>query len=459
MRAQGVTSRTHAIVIGGGIAGLVTARVLLKHYERVTVIERDHYPEEPVFRPGVPQGRHVHTILLRGQRVLEDLFPALKSKLLVQGAIERDYAEGIFYYGAPVAHTVPPVLVGWNASRVLLEWQIRQELVPFEQIHFLEGQEVIGLVEEKEQHRIVGVRVRERKPRVPGEEEHVTDLQADLVVDASGRDSHAPQWLQMLGHASPEETTINTYLGYATRAYEPVASIQHDWKSIAIQATTEQRRGGVLMVVEGGQWMIVLAGVNKDYPPTDDEGFLAFAKSLPDTSLYEAMKEATPISPIYSYRRTENRWRHFERLQRQPEGFLVLGDAACCFNPIYGQGMTVAILEAQVLDACLKKTQRQLTRTFQRKVARVIAGPWQLATMSDAPSTNNVQAKGSSRLLQRYVERVIALLPKDPKVFLTFLEVLNMLRSPLALFHPAILIKVLTTTGVAATQGRSEDLE
>ncbi|GHO57751.1 hypothetical protein [Ktedonobacter robiniae] len=197
------------------------------------------------------------------------------------------------------------------------------------------------------------------------------------------------------------------------------------------------------MAIEGNRWMVVLAGTKKDYPSTREDEFLAFARSLPDATLYETIKEATPISPIYGYRRTANRIRHFEQLKRYPEQFLVLGDAACCFNPIYGQGRTVAALEALMLDVCLGKYRRQqgFAHRFQRKVAHAIATPWQLATAAALPETKE---NLTGRVSRWYLERLISLLPTDQAIWLIFLEVIHMLRSPLALMHPRIVASVLT---------------
>lgn len=427
--------RNRALVIGGGIAGLLAARVLVKHFHHVTLVERDHYPRDPIFRPGVPQGRQVHTLLLRGQHTLEALFPGLGKKLLAHGAIAHDYGnESLYYYGGRCPDIPSALLQGWASSRLLLEWQIRQELLGYKSLRFMEGYEVVGLVGSADKKSVTGVRVRERNS-TPPESREINQITAELVVDASGSSSLSPRWLEELGYDAPKETVVDTSLGYATRFYMPPAQ-QNDWKLIGIQGTQQSRRGGVLMTVEGNRWMVVLAGSNKDYPPTKEDEFLSFARSLPDATLYETIKEATPISPIYGYRRAANRIRHFEQVKRYPEQFLVLGDAACCFNPIYGQGMTVAALEALALDACLRKYRKQkgFARYFQGKVAHVIATPWQLATASDLPVKN---------MSRWYLEGLIALLPTDQAMWQTFLEVIHMLRTPLALAHPTIFAKVL----------------
>ncbi|GCE23263.1 hypothetical protein KDK_70630 [Dictyobacter kobayashii] len=440
---------THAIVIGGGIAGLLTTRVLLKHFDQVTLIERDHYPQEPVFRPGVPQGRQGHTLLLQGQHIIEALFPGIQEKLIAHGAIDHNYGSGtLYYYGERCPRLAPTIWgQGWNSTRLLLEWQIHQELMIYDHLHIMEGFEVVHLLFDQSKETVCGVQFRERNHNKP-EDNILQELKADLVVDASGSTSHAPEWLKDLGYETPQETEINTHLGYATRLYEPPGTHQEDWwKFIAIQST-QSKRGGVLMDVEGGKWLVILAGSQKDYPPTQDTEYLEFAHSLPDQVLYESIKNARPISPIYGYRRTANRMRHFERLKRQPENFIVIGDGVCSFNPIYGQGMTVAALEAQALDTSLPSWQRKrkgFAHQFQRKIARLLVSPWLLATVADVPASEKQGV--IAKLSQWYLDRLIMLLPRDPYALRAFLKVLHMVKTPLALAHPRIIAKILLQKG------------
>ena len=434
MKLLSNTKKGHALVIGGGIAGLLATRVLADFYAQVTLIERDSYPEFPEFRPGAPQGRHVHTMLLKGQQVIEQLFPGIQEKLLASGAIERIYgAESLYFYGGGRCPKLPPVLRGWNCSRLLLEYVLRQEVRALPGVQIIEGKEVLHLIADSGV--VCGVQYRERDSNAlanPGQ-----DMRADLVVDASGVESHIDEWLQEIGYKQPLEDVVDAHLGYATRWYLSPNDWQ-GWKGIVIQGVPQQRRAGTLMEVEGGRWMVVLAGSGGDYPPTDEEGFHSFAESLLDPALIEAIRAAQPISPIYGYRRTANRLRRFNKLSHLPAGLIVLGDALCAFNPAYGQGMTVATLEVKALHSCLRSHSSRvgLPRAFYKNAARVIAFPWRLAAGAD--STINDQPKGF-----RYNENLIALLAHDPKVLLTFLKVIHMLQSPLSLFSPLIASKVI----------------
>src|SRR5579883_2456578 len=258
--SRGESQRTHAIVIGGGIAGLLAARVLLKHFERVTILERDRYPEKPVVRAGVPQGRHAHLMLLRGQQALETLFPGLQATLFAQGAAERVYgAEGegasLYFYGGRCPQ-IPPVLRGWNCSRPFLEWHIRQKLVQEARLHIVEGHEVVHLLASGAEHAIGGVQFHARTSSFP---KVIQELRADLVVDASGTSSRVATWLPELGNAPPRACTIDICINYATCMDCPAE--QSPWKEIAVQTTTQPGRpAGALMEIENGRWLVSITG-------------------------------------------------------------------------------------------------------------------------------------------------------------------------------------------------------
>jgi 2-polyprenyl-6-methoxyphenol hydroxylase-like FAD-dependent oxidoreductase len=443
----------HAIVIGGSMAGLLAARVLADHYDRVTVIERDRFPTEPVFRPGVPQGRHVHVLLLRGQAILEQLFPGLQDELAALGAPLLDWtADCRLMNFAGWMPRFASGLTTHTASRLLLEWVVRQRLEAYSQIRWLEAHEAVGLVAGADASRVAGVRLRRRDAAEPPDARAAEELRADLVVDASGRDSHAPEWLETLGYPRPRQTEVNAFVGYASRWYQRPADFQADWKLLLLAATPPTFRGGVLYSTEGERWLVTLSGANRDYPPTDEEGFLAFAQSLPSPLLSEAIRGATPLSPIYGYRRTENRLIHFEELTRWPDGFVVLGDAVSCFNPIYGQGMTTAALAALTLDRQLRAQRARhpdgalsgLGRRFQRALARANALPWLMATGEDfrVPAVIGARPGPLSRLFHSYFDGIIWACPHSAVTFVTFLQVAHLARSPLALFHPRIALAV-----------------
>jgi 2-polyprenyl-6-methoxyphenol hydroxylase-like FAD-dependent oxidoreductase len=423
----------HALVTGGGIAGLLAARVLADHVARVTVVERDALPAEPAGRTGTPQARHVHVMLTRGQAVLERLFPGLEAELAAAGAVQIDWtADTAWLTPAGWGCRFPSHLRTFASSRDLLEWLMRRRLAADPRISFLAGHEVVGLLR--------------------ADDGATTPLPADLVVDAGGRGSRAPAWLAEIGYTAPAETVVNAFLGYTSRLYARPARCSGDWKALYLQSQPPRRlRGGVILPIEGERWLVTLVGAGRDYPPADAAGFLEFARSLASPALYEAIREATPLAPLATYRATENRVRHFERLARWPDGFIVAGDAACAFNPVYGQGMTTAALGAATLDECLRAAERAggdwrgLARRFQRALARRNQTPWLLATGADfrTPRTVGRRPGGLARLSLRYFDRVLARAAHDPAVRLTLMEVLHLIKPPAALFQPGTLWRVI----------------
>ncbi|MFW6184628.1 MAG: 2-polyprenyl-6-methoxyphenol hydroxylase-like oxidoreductase, partial [Chloroflexota bacterium] len=269
------------------------------------------------------------------------------------------------------------------------------------------------------------------------------------MIDATGRNSRAPQWLAELGYPAPKETVINPYLGYASRRYRKPQRTAGDWEMMGIMANPpEETRFGLILPEENNTWVVLLAGANKDYPPTDEDGFEAFARSL-DRDFYRAISDAEPLSPIYGYRRTKNRWRHYENLEPWPEGFAVVGDAFSAFNPIYGQGTTVSAMTAAALDEQLREARGNMTgfaARFQRQVARVTRPVWLLTTGTDLawPGTEGGSGKSlGDRLTYWYTDLVMDAIPYDDRVRRAFLDVNHLLLPATALFAPDILWRVV----------------
>jgi 2-polyprenyl-6-methoxyphenol hydroxylase-like FAD-dependent oxidoreductase len=449
--------RGRAIVIGGSMAGLLAARVLAAHFDRVTIVERDSFPERPAFRKGVPQSRHVHVLLGRGQQLLEHFFPGLLAELAARGAPTIMWpTEMLWLMPAGWCERFSPGVPFVSMSRDLLEWTVRARLAASPRITFLAEHDVTGLLASPDAATITGV---EHRARGQGADRlgPTERLPADLVVDASGRGSHTPRWLETLGYAAPAETRINSFLAYASRYYAPPEDFQADWKGLFFNAKPPHiPRGGALFPVEGGRWLVTLAGIGDDVPPIDDAGFLDFARRLRSPILYEVIRRARPLTPVAGYRRTENQFRHYERLSRQPERLLVTGDAACAFNPIYGQGMSVAAVDALALHRCLRAQAQQrregdltgLARRFQRAVAECSATPWLMATGEDLryPTTEGARPGVVTRLLHRYLDRVNLAATDNVGVNRAFGQVLNLLAPPSTLFRPNVLLPALFAT-------------
>lgn len=435
-----------ALVIGAGMAGLLAARVLADRFERVTILERDALPEGPEPRKGVPQGRHLHSLATRGSELLEDFFPGLDAELSEAGCPVLDQAlDAITHTSAGRLPRFRSGVTMRAVSRDLLEWHVRRRLLEDPRIRFFAGNRVTGLLHEKTSRRVTGVKTLSRG----GEE----DLPADIVVDASGQSSRAPGWLEELGYAAPRETVVDAGLGYATRWYRVPESFEGGWKSLAVlPGWPEEPRGGSLRQVESGLWTVVLIGLGGDYPSTDPDDFLRFARGLPSSILHDAITDAEPVSPVYGYRRTANRRRRYEKA-RLPEGFLIVGDAACFLNPSYGQGMTTAALSAKALEACLRERSpgnlAGISRRFHRRQARAVGPAWTTSTASDAQwsAGRSVKDLGSARRFAHHLsEEVMRLATEDEETARTLLKVKNLLEPPRSLARARILLPALRRT-------------
>jgi hypothetical protein len=279
------------------------------------VIERDRLPDAPGFRKGVPHSRAPHVLLAGGLIVLRQLFPGIEQDLMSAGAVQPEWPREVLWLTAAGWSGRfggrPPML---SQSRDLLEWAVRQRVLALPNVRLLQGHDVVGLCAGSDRRGIGGVRIR-RRPSADAALTMPEETAGALVIDASGRNSAAPDWLQTLGYEPPAETAINGFHGYASRCYAIPPDHQHenDWRPIFVQAAPPHHtRSGILLPVEGNRWITALIGAGRDYPPTDEEGFLAFARSLSSPVLHDALRRAEPLSPIYGYQRTTNQRRHYD---------------------------------------------------------------------------------------------------------------------------------------------------
>jgi 2-polyprenyl-6-methoxyphenol hydroxylase-like FAD-dependent oxidoreductase len=439
----------HAVVIGGSMAGLLAARVLAGHVERVTVVERDALPDGAEHRKGVPQGRQLHALLPRGRDILDRLFPGFSRELEAAGAVPlRVPGDLPILTPAGWVDQRAPGWAGLSASRPLFEATVRRRLRQLPGVTVLEGREVTGLQASDDGRAVDGVVVR----RLDSGE--TTRLDADLVVDASGRGSRAAAWLVDLGYPRPDRTEVDPDIAYATRVVRMPDGCTADWKGVMLTSQPPTiPRTGYLFPIENRQWMVAAMGAGGQHPPTDEEGYTAFLRSLRHPIIAEAVAHAEPVTPIRGHRGTANRLWHFERMARWPDRFLVVGDAVCAFNPIYGQGMSAAAVAAETLDACLLDHRRRhlgsrlegMAARFQRQLARRNADAWMLSTGEDLrfPTTTGSRVKASTRAMHRYLDRVVLACTRDPRVADTYVNVLGMLARPSAVFRPRVLAAAL----------------
>ena len=425
---------SRAVVIGGGLAGLLSARVLADHFERVVLLDGDLFPEGPESRRQVPQDHHSHVLLARGRLLYEQLFPGLDSALEAGGCSLVDWCGDCeVYSSAGLVPRFPSAMLTRPCTRPFLEWHVRRRVAALPNVELRGGVKATGLVG--------------AGARVTAVTTMAEPVEADWFVDASGRHSQAAKWLEALGFSPPLESVVDSHLGYATRLYAR-ASAPSSWKAVMINtAPPSNPRAGAAWPVEGDRWLVTLAGAAHTYPPTDEAGFRQFAQGLQSPRLLEIIDHARPLTPIQGYRRTENQWRHFEAMPRSPERFVVLGDAVCAFNPIYGQGMSVAGLEAEAMGRLLGRARSLdgVAKRIQRALPKLIEPAWLIATGEDSrwPTTSGASSDALTRFSHWYVSHLMALTPRSPRMVNAFLSVVHLLKSPAALFHPVIAAQVL----------------
>lgn len=436
---------SHAVVLGSGMAGLAAAGVLAPCFEQVTVIEHDPAPGEREARKGVPQGRHVHILLKAGENGLGEIFPGLAADLEANGSCRVDFGHdfGWFHHGVWKARHESGITLHMQ-SRPLLESIVRRRVEGLGNVAFSYGTAAQGI--EISNGRATAVRIQS----ADAEE----TLAGDLIVDASGRGSQLPRWLEAGGYPAPREERIGLDLVYATRIFRAWPDPERPWKALLLYQTppVEKRVGAIFPIeagpIEDGRWMVTLAGFAGDHPPGDGAGFLDFARSLAQPTLYDAIRDpgkAEPLSDIETFHFPYARWRHFEELKRFPAGLIPLGDTVCSFDPVFGQGMSVAAQGAVALAAHLDRDPEVTDgRPFSRVLSRRVGVPWLLTSSEDL---RYPQVEGRRPLwlpvLQAYTRRVFRLTGSSVFANRRFVRLINLLTGPEILFHPGIVAGVL----------------
>ncbi len=442
-RQDAVASRT-AVVIGAGVGGLLAAAALHESFPRVVVVDRDTLPDGARARRGVPQGRQLHALLASGALALDQLLPGLTGELRAAGASVVDLQQDVHWYlDGHLMRGAASGLTGLGSSRPLLEHVVRQRVRALPGVEVVDACEVTGLVTTHDRASVVGVRVRPRDPSRPEFE-----LDAGLVVDSAGRGSRTPVWLEELGYPRAPETTVRTDHVYVTRHYHQEPEMEGEHLTAASTAFPGQPRSGVVSREEGGRFTVALTGMLGQEPPTDDAGMLAYAESLSGPEVAEVMRRARPLDEPVRMRYPGATRRHYERLRRFPGRYLVMNDGICSFNPVYGQGMTVAALEAVLLRRLLAAGEQDLARRFFRAAGKLVDAPWALATGSDLRFAEVAGRRPlGSALVDRYLDRFRVAATVDPRLGEAFLRVANMLDAPGGLFAPGTVLRVLRSGG------------
>ena len=428
------SKRDRAVVIGGSIAGLLAARALSEFYSEVVILERDDVSSEGVYRKGVPQARHAHAILAAGHQVIEEMFPGISDELVSRGALLRDpLNDGHWVFEGDDLKRTPSGTQALLLSRPLLEDGIRRRVRATKGITILDKRSVRGLITKGKS--VVGGVVTEEEA-----------IEADLVVDAAGRGSRGAEWIKSLGFERPREEKVNVQLFYTTRIFRRESSHLNGDAFVSIPSTPDGKRGGVVLAQEGDEWIVTLTGNFGQQPPEDLDGFIKYAATLPAKHIFKLVAEAEPIGDAKAMRYPASVRHRYEELDASPDGFVVFGDAICSFNPVYGQGMSSAALQARELRKALAGGATDLPRRFYRAAAKVIDIPWSIAVGTDLrmPETGTSQTVGV-RLINWYMSKLHRRGHSKPDASLAFIRVAQLLDPPTVLMRPSLAVRVLWT--------------
>jgi 2-polyprenyl-6-methoxyphenol hydroxylase-like FAD-dependent oxidoreductase len=433
----------HAVVLGASIAGMVAARVLADHFDTVTVVERDVLGDAPEARRGVPQGRHLHGLLLRGAQALDELFPGFLDEFVADGAACFDGSDLSRLYFCMNGHLgvrsgSSQKIRAYSASRPFLEYHIRRRLRAVPNIAMLEAHDFVDVTTTAQRDRVTGVLTAQHGGN------GVSQLPADLVVDATGRGARTPVMLERLGYGRPTEDKVTVHLKYSTQHLRlPPGALRE--MGLVVSPVPGRPRGLGLALCEHGTYMLIVFGMAGDDPPDTFSEMLEFAGAFAPPHVIAALESATPMAPPAQHRYPSSRWYRYDRAQRLPDGLLVVGDAVCSFNPIYAQGMTVAALEALALRDCLSKGTADLPRRFFRASAKPIRQAWQLAVGGDLALPEIEGAPPlPMRLMNPYIDRILTAAEYDVSVFEQFIRVAWLVDSPARLMRPAMIARAMT---------------
>lgn len=431
---------SHAIVLGASMAGLVHAVPLARRFDRVTLVDRDVLPDGAEHRRGVPQGHHIHLLVPGGLDRLETLLPGLVAELSHRGAHIFGSPEWRFHMGGGRLSLEDDGLRITGATRPLIESVVRDRVLAIDGVELLDGWAARELTTSRDRTRVTGVTLRsETEP-----DEHRT-IKADLVVDATGRGSASPRWLEELGYASPEEERLEVGVHYTTRLFRRDPSDLDGAGNVLVDIPPGATRGGVALAIEDGRWLVTLIGMVGQRPPADLSGFADYAASLWVDDLHRIVEGSEPIGDASRRAFPAFSWRRYDQLQRLPEGYAVTGDAVCSFDPRFGQGMTVAITEAIELGRVLDR--HGLDQVGKRLLAAgqpVVQDAWELSTGSDLGHPDVEGPRPLSwKLTNAYMERLLPVAHQDPEVARAFIRVIGMLDRPQQLMAPRMLLRVL----------------
>ncbi len=440
--APGQTPRRgggRAVVIGASIAGLTAARALIEHFDEVVIVERDRLPDGPTPRRGVPQGRHIHLLLAAGARALEDLCPGIIEDMTAAGAPSTGVDRARLCFNGHRLAKPSAGERGIGATRPFLEWHVLERVGSEPELEVHDEVAVTDLVLDDDGARVAGVRVQDT-----GRADDERTMPCDAVVDASGRRSPTPRWLEEHGYEPPPVDEVPVDVHYATHLVEQADQALAGDHIVAVGPRGEVPLGGVVLRVEDDRAIVTLYGLCGERPPRDLAGLESFATRLPIEDVAEVVREGDPVTDPASFRFPANRRHRYERLRSLPFGLLVTGDAVSSFNPIYGQGMTVAALEAVTLRNLLAEGGVPSPVRWFGSITPVVDRAWDVAIGADlalpcVPGRRN----WSTRCQNAYVEKLHAAARHDPTLTDRFFRVSGLSEPASRLLRPGTLARVL----------------
>lgn len=434
-----------AIIVGGSIAGLASAKALAPYFDKITIFDADEIKDAEEARKGTPQASHVHGLLKGGGDALTSLFPKLPEKLVEAGAVSADFCQDVrWYLNERWMPRFPGSLPIFFQTRPVLERCIREEARKLDNLEVLSHRRILDYKLDPTKKRVIAAVV----TRKDGTEEIV---EADFFVDTCGRGSFLSKWLSENGFGTVQEKRITVNLGYASCLMELPEDPERDWSSLLIYPKgPDEIRGSTLVKVEKNRWMLTLAGYHHDHPPADIEGFLEFARTLPKPDIYNAVKDARIVSPISLHKFPHGHWREYDKLPRFPLGLLPVGDTIASLNPLFGQGMSAAALSAQSLGQLVQEYDlplsednlERLKEDYFQALNKILKTPWDLARGQDFryPAT---QGDKPLSLRPKNILKDLVMGSNSEEIIERFFRIVHLVEEERSLYHPKWALKYI----------------
>lgn len=434
----------HSVVLGAGIAGLLAAAALADTRHDVTVVERDRLPDNPSQRRGIPQGPHLHSLLSRGWHTIEALVPGLTGDVIAAGGHVLDDARlgarmhiqnGKYAFNRTDPVADPAALATYLVTRPLLEWALRRRVAALPNVVIKDGHDIGELVADRPD-RITGVTIIDRRTGA------VQTLDADLVVDATGRATRAPLLLGMLGYDRPPQRSFAVRGVYYSQQIAIPDQDAFPERLVLVVPPGSAGRGG-LAAGEHGTWTLTIAAHADAHPapPATLADMLTLAEKFVPSHILPALCQAVPLSDVAVYRYPGGIWHRYDRCTRYPDGLLAIGDALCCLDPIHGQGITMAARHAQALRAHLRERRSVEPQRFYQSLTQMIAPVWATNQPPGHSSDRGVKDK-VRRHAVRWTLRKTLESADDIVVTERLVRIVNMIDPPQRLLEPRVLARV-----------------